>query len=57
MSNALEPEIVCLTGDLVDKTPLIDWIPDTLGRLKARYGIYYVFGNHDLRVDHGGCGG
>ncbi len=52
MSNALEPEIVCLTGDLVDKTPLIDWIPDTLGRLKARYGVYYVFGNHDLRCDH-----
>ena len=51
MSNALEPEIVALTGDLVDKTRFIDWIPDTLGRLKARYGVYYIFGNHDLRVD------
>ena len=51
MSNALEPEIVALTGDLVDKTQCIDWIPDTLGRLKARYGVYYIFGNHDLRVD------
>jgi predicted MPP superfamily phosphohydrolase len=51
MSNALEPEIVALTGDIVDKPPLIDWIPDTLGRLKARYGVYFIFGNHDLRVD------
>jgi uncharacterized protein len=51
ISNALEPEIVVLTGDLVDKTEYIDWIPDTLGRLKARYGVYYIFGNHDLRVD------
>ncbi len=50
-SNALEPEIVALTGDLVEKTRCIDWIPGTLGRLKARYGVYFIFGNHDLRVD------
>jgi len=50
-SNALEPEIVVLTGDLVDRPPLIDWVPDTLGRLQARYGVYFIFGNHDLRVD------
>ena len=51
ISNSLEPEIVALTGDLIDKSPCIDWIPDTLGRLKARYGVYFIFGNHDLRVD------
>ena len=51
MSNALEPEIVALTGDLVDKDQLIDWVPETFGRLKARYGVYYILGNHDLRVD------
>ncbi len=51
MSNSLEPEIVAVTGDLVDKPPCLDWIPDTLGRLKARYGVYFIFGNHDLRVD------
>ncbi len=51
MSNALEPEIVALTGDLVDKTHCIDWIPETFGRLKAKYGVYFIFGNHDLRVD------
>ena len=42
---------MALTGDLVDKPPFIDWIPETLGRLKARYGVYFIFGNHDLRVD------
>jgi predicted MPP superfamily phosphohydrolase len=51
MSNALEPDIVAVTGDIVDKNCYIDWIPDTLGRLRARYGVYYIFGNHDLRVD------
>ncbi len=51
MSNALEPDIVAVTGDIADKNACIDWIPDTLGRLRARYGVYYIFGNHDLRVD------
>ena len=30
MSNALEPEIVAVTGDLVDKTKCIDWSPTPL---------------------------
>ena len=51
ISNSLEPDLVAITGDLVDKTRCIDWIPDTLGRLKARYGVYCILGNHDLRVD------
>jgi predicted MPP superfamily phosphohydrolase len=51
MSNALEPDIVAVTGDIADKDRCIDWIPDTLGRLRARYGVYYIFGNHELRVD------
>ena len=50
-SNALEPEIVAITGDLVDKPQCIDWVPDTFGRLQARFGVYYILGNHDLRVD------
>ena len=27
------------------------WIPDTLGRLRAPAGVYYVLGNHDRHVD------
>lgn len=50
-SNRMEPDLVAITGDLVDRPPYIDWIPDTLGRLRTRYGAYYVLGNHDLRVD------
>jgi predicted MPP superfamily phosphohydrolase len=51
MSNALEPDIVAVTGDIADKNDYIDWVPDTLGRLRARYGVYYIFGNHELRID------
>lgn len=50
-SNRLEPDLVAVTGDLVDRARQIDWIPDTLGRLRARHGVYFVLGNHDRRVD------
>ncbi len=50
-SNQLEPDLVAITGDLVDRDECIDWIPGTLGRLRARYGVYYILGNHDKRVD------
>jgi len=50
--NALEPDLVLLTGDLVERDECMDWVPDTLGSLRATAGVYYVLGNHDLRVDH-----
>ncbi|MBN2476086.1 MAG: metallophosphoesterase [Pirellulales bacterium] len=50
-SNEAEPDLVAITGDLVDHSDYIDWIPDTLGRLRARFGVYYILGNHDVRVD------
>ena len=49
-SNELQPDLVALTGDLVESTACLDWIPDTLGRLTARYGVYFILGNHDLRT-------
>jgi uncharacterized protein len=50
-SNQLEPDLVAITGDLIDHNKCIDWVPDTLGRLRARHGVYYVLGNHDVRID------
>jgi len=49
--NARRPDLIALTGDFVDEESCIDWIPDTLARLEARYGVYFILGNHDLRVD------
>jgi predicted MPP superfamily phosphohydrolase len=51
VSNELQPDLIALTGDYADDNAYIDWIPDTLGRLSARYGIYYVMGNHDVFID------
>ncbi len=50
--NALEPDLIMLTGDIVEREKCLNWLPDTLGRLRAAAGVYYVLGNHDLRVDH-----
>ena len=50
--NALEPDLIMLTGDVVEREQCMSWLPDTLGQLRARAGVYYVLGNHDLRVDH-----
>ena len=41
-----------LTGDLVEREQCMAWLPDTLGQLRAPGGVYFVLGNHDLRVDH-----
>jgi uncharacterized protein len=51
LSNEQEPDLVAVTGDLVDASEYIDWIPDTLGRLTARHGVFFVLGNHDLKAD------
>ncbi|GHV07064.1 putative metallophosphoesterase [Campylobacterota bacterium] len=46
--SALEPDIVAITGDLIDAK--IDKIRDALiavSEIKTRYGIYFVPGNHE----------
>ena len=49
-SNAVQPDLVFLTGDLVDHNPHTIWelIP-FLERLRARYGVFAVLGNHDYK--------
>jgi predicted MPP superfamily phosphohydrolase len=49
--NALEPDMIAITGDLVERNGCFDWLPDTLGKLRALGGVYFVLGNHDRRVD------
>lgn len=48
-SNALKPDLVAITGDLVDGE--VDALSDAvapLRDLKSRYGTYFVTGNHDF---------
>lgn len=50
ITNRLEPELVAITGDLVDGADCIEWIGPTLGQLVAPYGVYAILGNHDLHT-------
>jgi uncharacterized protein len=48
---AARPDLVALTGDLVDVDPCIDWLSDLLRPLAdAPLGAYFVLGNHDRLV-------
>ena len=47
-TNALEPDVIAITGDLVDGS--VDELREhvaPLARLRARYGVYFVTGNHE----------
>lgn len=46
--NALEPDLIAVTGDLVDGSArlLADEVAPFAG-LRARHGVYFVTGNHD----------
>jgi predicted MPP superfamily phosphohydrolase len=47
-TNALEPDIVAITGDLVDATPAeIGDAVQPLAGLRARRGVFFVTGNHE----------
>lgn len=46
--NEIDPDLVAITGDIVDRPEYLDWIADTLGRLRARHGVFFTLGNHDL---------
>src|SRR5262249_33838213 len=50
-TNNLGADIIAITGDIVEREPCIDWLPQTLGRLRAESGVYFVLGNHDRHVD------
>jgi predicted MPP superfamily phosphohydrolase len=51
-ANELEPDLVALTGDMLDVSECQAWFPATLGRLRARYGVLFVLGNHDKKLPH-----
>lgn len=49
---AAEPDLIALTGDLVEYQPQHAWLEDTLLRLSAPEGVWFVRGNHDAKHDH-----
>ncbi len=48
LANQAQPDLIALTGDLIDSPRCLDWIPEIFGRLHAPHGVCFVLGNHDL---------
>ena len=47
-TNALGPDVIAITGDLVDgSVEALGGFTQLLKRLKARHGVYFVTGNHE----------
>lgn len=47
-TNALEPDVIAITGDLVDGSlESIGELCAPLAQLQARYGVFFVTGNHE----------
>ena len=47
-TNALEPDLIVITGDLIDSNVCnLHGYCETLAKLKSKYGVYGVTGNHE----------
>ncbi|MCK5901555.1 MAG: metallophosphoesterase [Cocleimonas sp.] len=52
LSNALNPDIIVLTGDYVwhDAEDILELVP-TLANLRAKYGVFAILGNHEYKTN------
>jgi hypothetical protein len=46
----LEPDIILVSGDIIDYAKCLPWIDTLFSRLNAPYGKVFVLGNHDRRI-------
>ncbi|HZG81439.1 MAG TPA: metallophosphoesterase, partial [Brevibacillus sp.] len=45
--NKWQPDLVCVTGDLVQHRGQLDRVMGEIGRIRAREGIFFVPGNYE----------
>lgn len=44
-------DLIAFSGDLLDRDECVEWLPTTLGPLKAPLGCWFILGNHDWYLD------
>jgi uncharacterized protein len=49
--NDLRPDVIAITGDIVEIEACWPWLSESLGRLCAPLGVYFILGNHDDFID------
>ena len=47
-------DLIVFSGDLLEHAECLDWIPQTLGELKAAHGCWFILGNHDWNLQFQG---
>ena len=48
--NQAEPDLVVVTGDLVDRRECLAWVGPVFENLRSPLGKYFILGNHDRRI-------
>lgn len=51
LTAELNSDLVLFTGDLLDRQSLVEWLPETLGTVRAPLGCCFILGNHDWYLD------
>lgn len=46
----LSPDLIAITGDIIDYPKCLPWLGDLLSTLEAPLGCFFVLGNHDRRL-------
>lgn len=49
-ANEAKPELIFITGDILDEDECLGWVEEVLAKLEAKYGVYFIRGNHDLLI-------
>lgn len=49
--NSLKPDVVMVTGDIIENDACRPWLADSLGMLTAKFGVYFILGNHDYYIN------
>jgi uncharacterized protein len=49
--NNLRPDVITITGDIIEQESCSPWLEATLGQLCAPLGVYFILGNHDLLIN------
>jgi len=49
--NPLQADVIAVTGDIVEHKDCWPWLANSLGKLRAKHGVYFIMGNHDFYLD------
>lgn len=50
LTNQQRPDLIAVTGDIMEHASHLPWVPEILARLTAPHGVFVILGNHDLKL-------